>query len=89
MGSGLCLLLRLNPGAQRRGKHHTIQFSWVAVWLLVTCASLVYLIDELDLVFIVLFKEVRMLRWCESQGISYWAELNLESSQAFMMELCL
>ena len=89
MSSGLCLLLRLNPGAQRRGKHHTIQFSWVAVWLLVTCASLVYLIDELDLVFMVLFKELRMLRCCESQEISSWVELNLESWQTFMMELCL
>ena len=41
----VCWLLGLNPGVW--GEHLTSQFSWVAVWLLVTGVCHVYLIEEL------------------------------------------
>ena len=46
-------------------------------------------VDELVSVFLVLLEEVRMLRWCEPRGISYWAVSHLESCQSSMIEpLC-
>ena len=43
-----CWLLLLNPGA--REEHLASQLSWLAVWLWVTRACAVYLVDELVLV---------------------------------------
>ena len=68
----LSRLLRLNPGAW--GEYLTSQLLWVAAWLLVTRICHVYLLDELDLVFVflVFLKEVRTLHRCKprvTQGV--------------------
>ena len=49
MQDELCVLLRLNPRVQE--EYLISQLSWIPARLLITCVCIVYLVDELILMF--------------------------------------
>ena len=61
VSSRLYGLLLLNLRVWGRGKYLTIQLLWGAAWLLVTFTCLVYLVDELVLVFLNWIKGNKLL----------------------------
>ena len=56
-----------NPKVQ--GEHLTVQLLWGATWLLVTCVSLIYLVDEFF--FFALVKLNKMRRLSELKVLSF------------------
>ena len=76
-----------NP--QARVLHLSIQFLWAIAWLLVTHFSLIYLVDDFFLLFLVLLNEVRMLGKSKVSGVNQgdergsWVQVFLVLPQGF------
>ena len=56
-----------NPKVQ--GEHLTVQLLWGATWLLVTCVSLIYIVDEFLFLLLVKLNKMRWLN--ESKVLSF------------------
>ena len=75
-----------NPKVQ--GEHLTVQLLWGATWLLVTCVSLIYIVDEF---FFLLLVKLNKMRWLNEGFIFLFLVLirgMMEGGESTKISLC-
>ena len=58
---------------QQAWEHLSIQFLWATAWLLITCFSLIYLVDEFFFLFLLL-NNMRKLGKSKVSSVNQWNE---------------